>query len=53
MFFVAERDAHEGRLLGYTVPSHPPDVRGDQADADTKVRVRHPRQRPTLPDITP
>jgi hypothetical protein len=36
MFFVAERDVHEGRLVGYALPTHPPDVRVGQVDGDAK-----------------
>jgi Replication-relaxation len=46
MFFVAERDVHEGRLTGYALPGHPPDVRVAQADGDPKARACNPRVRP-------
>src|SRR4051812_15477057 len=49
MFFVAERDVHEGRLVGYALPPLPPDVRVEQADGDPKARGSHPRQRAVLP----
>jgi hypothetical protein len=48
MFFVAERDAHERRLVGYKLPTLPPDVRVVAADGDTKVRAFDPRQLPVL-----
>jgi hypothetical protein len=48
MFFVAERDAHEGRLVGYALPPEPPDVRVQRADGDVKARACHPRQRPIV-----
>jgi hypothetical protein len=48
MFFVAERDAYEGRFVGYALPTLPPDVRVDQADGDAKARGCHPRLRPVL-----
>jgi hypothetical protein len=44
MFVVAERDAHEGRLVGYALPPEPPDVRA-QRPGDVKARACHPRQR--------
>lgn len=49
MFFVAERDAHSGRLVGYALPTLPPEVRVEQADGDAKARGCHPRVRPVLP----
>jgi hypothetical protein len=48
MRFVAERDVHEGRLAGYALPPHPPDVRVAAADGDTAARAGRPRQRPIL-----
>lgn len=48
MYFVAERDVHEGRLAGYALPAHPPDVRVAAADGDEAARACHPRQRPIL-----
>jgi hypothetical protein len=50
MFFVAERDAHDGRLVGYALPSLPPDVRVARADGDPAVGGCHPRQRSVLPE---
>src|SRR4051812_864500 len=50
MFFVAERDAHEGRLVGYALPTLPPEARVEQADGDAKARGCHPRLRPVVPD---
>jgi hypothetical protein len=50
MFFVAERDAHHGRLTGYVLPPLPPEVRVVQADGDAEARSCHPRQRAVLPD---
>jgi hypothetical protein len=44
MSFVAERDIYEGRLVGYALPAHPPEVRGAAAD-DQSARDCHPRQR--------
>ena len=44
MFFVAERDIHEGRLVGYALPAHPPQVRSAVADYQS-ARECHPRQR--------
>ena len=49
MFFVAERDAHDGRFVGYALPAHPPDVRVDMADGDSTARACHPRQPPVPP----
>jgi hypothetical protein len=49
MFFVAERDVHDGRLVGYALPELPPEVRVEEADGDTKARACHPRLRPVLP----
>jgi hypothetical protein len=46
MFFVAERGAHAGRLVGYALPSEPPDARADVADGDLRARACHPRQPP-------
>jgi hypothetical protein len=51
MFFVAERDGHEGRLVGYVLPALPPEVRVEQADGDAKARGCHPRLRPALPEL--
>jgi hypothetical protein len=45
MFFVAERDVHDGRLAGYALPELPPDVRSVVADGDRTARACHPRQR--------
>jgi hypothetical protein len=53
MFFVAERDIHEGRLVGYALPEMPPEVRVEQADGDASARGCHPRLRPVLPDVHP
>jgi hypothetical protein len=39
MFFVAERDAHEGRLVGYALPPEPPEVRVQRADGDLNARA--------------
>jgi hypothetical protein len=38
LLFVAERDAHEGRLRGYGVPRLPPDVRLSVAHGDPRAR---------------
>jgi hypothetical protein len=51
MFFVAERDIHDGRLVGYALPSLPPEVRVEQADGDPKARSCQPRLGPILPDV--
>ena len=51
MFFVAERQVHEGRLIGYALPALPPEVRVEQADGDPKARGCHPRLRPVLPHV--
>ena len=48
MFFVAERDVHDGRLLGYALPTLPPERRAAVVD-DRSARSCHPRQRPLLP----
>jgi hypothetical protein len=48
MFFVAERDVHEGRLVGYALPAQPPVVRVDGADGDPAARACRPRVRPLL-----
>ena len=45
MLFVAERDAHEGRMAGYTLPALPPDVRVVAASGDRSAAACHPRQR--------
>ena len=45
MLFVAERDAHEGRMAGYTLPGLPPDVRVTAANGDRSAAACHPRQR--------
>jgi hypothetical protein len=45
MLFVAERDIHDGRLAGYALPAHPPDLRVIVSD-DRSARACHPRQRP-------
>jgi hypothetical protein len=45
MVFVAERDVHESRMAGYTLPSLPPDVRVVAADLDRSAAACHPRQR--------
>ena len=45
MLFVAERDAHEGRMAGYTLPALPPDVRVTAANGDRSAAACHPRQR--------
>jgi hypothetical protein len=37
MFFVAERDVHEGRLDGYALPALPPEVRDQQADGEGRA----------------
>jgi hypothetical protein len=51
LFFVAEPDAHEGRLVGYALPRQPPDVRAQQADGDAAARACHPRHDAILPRI--
>jgi hypothetical protein len=38
VMFVAERDAHEGRLCGYGVPRLPPEVRVSVAHGDPRAR---------------
>jgi hypothetical protein len=45
ILFVAERDAHEGRLRSYGVPRLPPDVRVSTARGDPRARepVAEPR----------
>jgi hypothetical protein len=43
MVFVAERDVHEHRLVGYRLPLLPPEVRVAVADADLAARRCHPR----------
>jgi hypothetical protein len=53
MFFVAEREAHEGRLVGYALPALPPEARVAQADGDINARGCHPRLRRVLPDLDP
>jgi hypothetical protein len=45
MVFVAERDVHEGRQAGYTLPSLPPEVRVVAANGDRSAAACHPRQR--------
>jgi hypothetical protein len=52
ILFVAERDAHEGRLRGYGVPRLPPDVRSSTAHGDPRAResVAEPRD---LLTVTP
>jgi hypothetical protein len=45
MFFVAERDAHEGRVAGYGLPSLPPEVRVAAANGERSATACHPRQR--------
>jgi hypothetical protein len=47
MLFVAERDVHDGRLLGYALPTLPPEVRAAVVD-DRSARACHPRQRRLL-----
>jgi hypothetical protein len=47
MLFVAERDVHDGRLLGYALPALPPEVRAAVVD-DRSGASCHPRQRPLL-----
>jgi hypothetical protein len=49
-FFVAERDIHDGRLVGYALARLPPDVRAAVTDDDRTARACHPRQR-TLVDL--
>jgi hypothetical protein len=46
IFFVAERDIHDGRLAGYALPALPPDVRAVASDDERSARACHPRQRP-------
>src|SRR3954469_4000395 len=36
MLFVAEGDAHERTVVGYALPSLPPDVRVEQTDGDPR-----------------
>ncbi|MFI4992077.1 MAG: replication-relaxation family protein [Solirubrobacterales bacterium] len=45
ILFVAERDAHEGRLRSYGVPRLPPDVRVSTARGDPRARepIAEPR----------
>jgi hypothetical protein len=47
MLFVAERDVHDARLVGYALPALPPDVRSMAAD-DRSASECHPRQRALL-----
>jgi hypothetical protein len=49
MLFVAERDIHDARFVGYALPALPPEVRVEQADGDGKARGCHPRLTPVLP----
>jgi hypothetical protein len=51
MFFVAERDVHQGRLVGYALPTLPPEVRVEQADGDVAARACHPRRKPVLREL--
>jgi len=44
----AERDVHEGRLVGYALLGQPPDARVDMADGDARARACQPRRRPVL-----
>jgi hypothetical protein len=46
MFFVAERDVHDGRAVGYALPALPPEVRLVAADGERSARSCHPRLRP-------
>lgn len=43
--FLAERDAHEGTLVGYAVPSLPPEVRVQRSGGDPAQRAAEPRLR--------
>ncbi len=51
--FVSERDAHEGLLLAYGVPSLPPEVRSDLADGDPRAREAAIVPRELLPGARP
>jgi hypothetical protein len=48
MVFVAERDIHERRLVGYALPALPPEVRVAAASGERSARACHPRQRPFI-----
>ena len=50
LFFVAERDVHEGRFVGHALPALPPEVRVQQADGQATARSCDPRLRPVLPE---
>jgi hypothetical protein len=45
ILFVAERDAHEGRLVAYGVDALPPHVRSEQAGGDPERRAAEPHER--------
>jgi hypothetical protein len=45
MFFVAERDDHDGRAMGYALPALPPQVRVVAGDGERSARSCHPRFR--------
>ncbi len=51
--FASERDAHEGLLLAYGVPSLPPAVRSDLADGDPRAREATIVPRELLPGARP
>jgi len=48
MLFVAERDAHEGNMAAYALPSLPPRVRVVAANGERSAAACHPRQGPML-----
>jgi hypothetical protein len=48
VLFAAERDVHEGRLVGYVLPALPPEVRVVAGDNERSARACHPRLRPLI-----
>jgi Replication-relaxation len=51
--FAAERDVHDGRLIGYALPALPPEARVLAGDAERSARACHPRAQPLLESQRP